>query len=68
MLTFISRHRIKTLLFINLQNRVLESLGLNAVEHYQKFVERYPDALHALPQGEALCQQIHSIAVLPKKV
>ncbi|WP_158275371.1 Crp/Fnr family transcriptional regulator [Pedobacter sp. HMWF019] len=38
--------------FINLQNRVLESLSLNAVERYQKFVERYPDALQALPQKQ----------------
>lgn len=38
--------------FINLQDRVLESLTLTAMERYQKFVRRYPDALHVLPQKQ----------------
>lgn len=38
--------------FINLQDRVLESLSLNAMERYQKFVKRYPEALQVLPQKQ----------------
>lgn len=38
--------------FINLQDRILENLSLNAMERYQKFVKRYPEVLQVLPQKQ----------------
>ena len=38
--------------FINLQERILESLSLSAIERYNNFVKRYPESLQLLPQKQ----------------